>query len=76
MRESITQAFVLLDAEMRYKARQKETDPIPRAWDYYPKLFAAEKEKYDAEQDGRSAAELAEGRRTYAAEFNRRRNMG
>lgn len=73
MREEITKSFAMLHAEMRFKARQKETDPIPQPWDYYPVLFAEEKKQHDEAEEMKSVSETAAGRRAYAAEFNRRR---
>lgn len=73
MREEITRSFAMLNAEMRFRARKKDTDPVPQPWDYYPDLFAKEKKQYEEAEQIRIASEVAAGRRAYAAEFNRRR---
>ena len=59
--------FILREVQAAYIMLDKGTKP-PRPWDYYPDLFAKEKQETEY-------AEYKENRRKYYEEFNRRRHQ-
>lgn len=57
----------------QYMSKENE---VHQLWDYFPELFAEEKERYEAVEGERQLETAKENRRAYAAELKRRRDMG
>lgn len=77
LKQELTNRFAAADYTARYVGSFLNSENKPaHPWDYFPSLFAKEKKAYE-EQKEREQLEIArENRRAYAAEFNRRRDMG
>lgn len=71
-KQSVQNQFLLADVITKHLFQEKD-DPIPRPWDYYPKLFSKEKEQFKEIQKETELEDYKERRRQYVAEANRRR---
>lgn len=78
-REKILDNFVLAEVTAISTAEllMAEGKPkLPRPWEYYPELFAEEKEAVEEMEKEKALEEYKEQRRRYIMEFNRRRQQG
>lgn len=69
---NIMRDFIQAEVIAGYLCREEGQD-IPRPWDYYPELFKEEREKYKKAKEERELEEYKAARRSYIAEFNKRR---
>ncbi|WP_165392597.1 hypothetical protein [Blautia producta] len=67
--------FIMTEVNSRYIFREEKQD-IPHPWEYYPGLFADEKNWYEKQKEQKALEDYKEKRRQYVAEFNRRRRQG
>lgn len=75
IKQRVTHDFVMAEVQTRYVCREQGQD-IPHPWEYYPELFQKEKLEYKQKKEAAELEEYKENRRSYVAEFNRRRRQG
>lgn len=75
VKREIRHDFIMAEVNTRYIFR-KEKQSFPHPWEYYPELFAEDKDMYENMLEQQEREENRQRRMKYVEEFNKRRRQG